>query len=223
MILINPQPFWDNFLLNQERFKYPSRLTPEEYRHWHNNLTDDLRMRSSEFLFTEITVDEQHHKARMIISAHGNTKCFEAVELMILSAPVIEGWEFVAFYPPAPAAAWARHNYPSITTRPEEMFFSPSELVPVAGRYNLVLYVPQNLPVNTALTGAATQMMFNILGEKTGGLYIRKVALCSFAEVSLQTQQTLLPFTELPAHIPVDGCSGLAVNGKGGIKPWRGR
>jgi hypothetical protein len=222
MILINPQPFWDKFLLNQEKLKYPSRFTPEEYQRWHRGLTDDLRMRTLEFLFTEIIVDEQHHAARMIVSAHGNTKCFEAVELIILSAPVIEGWEFVAFYPPAPAASWARHNYPSITTRPEEMFFSPSELVPVAGRYNLVLYVPQNVSINTALTGAATQMMFNILGEKTGGLYIRKVILCSLAEVSQQTQQTLLPFTELPAHISLDGCSVLSVTKKGGIKPWRG-
>lgn len=223
MILINPQLFWDWFSLNQEKFKYPSRLTPKEHLHWQKELTEDIRSRSLEFLFTEITVDEYNHQARMIISAHGNIKCFEAVELFILSAPVIEGWEFVAFYPPATAAACARHNYPSVITKPEEIFFSPSELVPANGQYNLVLYVPQSVAVNKELKGAATQMMFNILGEKTGGLYIRKVAVSSIAKASPQLQQTLLPFTELPAHIPLDTRSGLVVNHKGAIKPRRGR
>lgn len=208
---VNPQAFWEWFGKNQEKFKYPSRLNREEYLYWDRKLHAHLQFFSLRHLFADIIVEEQSNTARMILSAHGNPKGFSEVELFIAGAPDLEGWEFVAFYPPMPAAACTRHNYPSVTTTPEEIFFSPLQLALVNNLYNLELYVDEKVTISWEVKGAATQMMYMLLGEKTGGLYIRKVSVSYLGEVLPQVRPTLLPMTKLPEYIQLDDRSGLVV------------
>jgi hypothetical protein len=220
MMICNPWLFWTWFNKHHEKYKYPSRLTGKERLHWDQLLQREVYTLCFEHLFAEVICDEPAGQARMIISAHGNPKKFEKLELCMEAAPQIEGWEFQAFYPPMPAEAGYRHNYPSITTMPDEIWFSPVELIPDSGRYNLELYVHENVPVSWEMKGAATQMMFNLLGEKIGGLYVRKVAVNHLAEVAPDIQQTLVPMTKLSEYIKPDDRLGMSIDSQGGfIKP----
>jgi hypothetical protein len=212
--------FWDWFNKHHEKYKYPSRLSPKELVQWDKKLHKELWSLCFEHLFADITCDERANQAHMIVSAHGKAKKFEKLELCMEAAPFIEGWKFQALYPPIPAEAGTRHNYPSVTTRPHELWFSPLELAPVSGKFNVALYVEENVPVSWEIKGAATQMMFNLLGEKVGGLYVRKVAVRYLKEVAGDIKQTLLPMTRLPEYIKPDGRFGMSINPQGGfIKP----
>lgn len=217
VMFCNPRLFWDWFIRHHEKYKYPSRLSHKEFLHWEKMMQKELFTLCFEQLFVEITCDEPANRAHMIISAHGNPKKFEKLELCIEAAPNIEGWEFEAFYPPMSAEACTRHNYPSVTTTPDELWFSPLQLVPDSGRYNVELYVKENVPVSWEIKGAATQMMFTLLGEKTGGLYVRKVAVSHLAELAPAVRETLLPMTKLPEYIKPDGRYGMSINLRGGI------
>ncbi|MBO9567154.1 MAG: hypothetical protein J7621_30555 [Niastella sp.] len=220
MMICNPWLFWNWFIKHHEKYKYPSKLTSKERLHWDKLLQREVYTLCFEHLFAEVICDEPASKARMIISAHGNPKKFEKLELCMEAAPHIEGWEFQAFYPPMPAEAGTRHNYPSVTTMPDEIWFSPVELIPDSGRYNIELYVHENVPVSWEIQGAATQMMFNLLGEKIGGLYVRKVSVSHLTEVARNIQQTLLPMTKLPEYIKPDDRLGMSIDPQGGfIKP----
>lgn len=218
LTIANPPDFWKWFRKHQEKFKYPSRLTRKDDLHWNKKICSTLQSYSLSTLFVDLSVDEQNGHARMIISAHGDKQYFDMVELFVAAAPEMEGWEFVALYPPVPAGASIRHNYPSVTTTPAEIFFSPPQLAPVNGMYDLILYIDEKVPVNWEVKGAATQMMYNLLGEKTGGMYIRKVAVSSLEAALPELRQTFLPMTQLPEYIKLDNRSGLVVNPRGNIK-----
>ncbi len=224
MILIYPQRFWEWFVEHEQKFRYPSRLALLQQQHWDNELLESLNMASMKYLFAHVDANERNNTARMIISAHGKAALFETVELMVTAAPEIEGWEIVAFYPPMPAAMWTRHNYPSVTTGPEDIFFSPVQMVQVKGMYNLELYVDQKVNINWEVKGAVTQMMYAILGERMGGLYIRNVSVSDLETVSPGLLPGLLPMTKLPGYIQTDGRTTMSIDGQGGmVRPGGGK
>ncbi|WP_315815063.1 hypothetical protein [Paraflavitalea speifideaquila] len=58
------------------------------------------------------------------------------------------------------------HNYPSVAITPGDIWFSPLQMAPVKGMYNLELYTDKKALVDWEVTGAAKQMMYGLLGEK---------------------------------------------------------
>lgn len=224
MLLIYPQRFWEWFVEHELKFRYPSRLTQQQQQHWEKELLADLNLASLEYLFAHIDADEQNNTARMIISAHGKAALFETVELMVIAAPEMEGWEIGAFYPPLPEAMWTRHNYPSVTTGPENIFFSPVQMVQDKEKYDLALYVDQEVNINWEVKGAATQMMYAILGERIGGLYVRNVSVSHLETIAPELLPDLLPMTKLPEYIQEDGRTTMSVDGQGGmVRPGGGK
>lgn len=222
LFIANPDGFWEWFQKHLEKFKYPSRLSAKDYAYWNGELCSTLQSYSISTLFADVISDEPNNQARVIISAHGDARYFEMVELFVAGAPDMEGWEVVAFYPPMPAVDCIRHNYPSVTTTPDEIFFSPLQLGQVNGMYNLELYIDEKIPITWEVRGAASQIMYNLLGEKTGGLYIRKVSVSSLEAVLPGLRQSLLPMTQLSQYIQLDKRSVLVVNPVGKIKPGGG-
>ncbi len=99
MLWINPHHFWTWFQEHQEKFKYPSRLPGDQVIYWEKEMYGELMRYGFLNLFADITVDEPNNWARLVISAYGNKKYFESVEMLIEAAPKMEGWEFVALYP----------------------------------------------------------------------------------------------------------------------------
>lgn len=218
MIIAYPQGAWDWFKIHHEKLKYPSRLPAHDYRYWIKQFQKEVLNRTLTFLFVEVRAEESKHQAQMIFSAHGNPKYFDMVELMVLSAPVIDGWNYTAFYPPVSPQDCLHHNYPTIVATLNDLYFSPLELVQESGRYNLQLYTSENIVNETEWNGAASQMMFNLLGEKIGGLYIRRVRVTSLLQVPIEFKNDLVPFSKLPSYIQLDSRSGLSINGMGLLK-----
>jgi hypothetical protein len=204
MMFCNPRLFWEWFQKHHEKFKYPSRLKSQQLEYWEKEMHSEMLIFCLEQLFTDITCDEPNNRARMIISAHGKAKKFAKLELCAEAAPDIEGWEFIGYYPPMSAEDCMHHNYPSVTTTPAEFWFSPLQLLPVNDRYNLELYVDKKVEIDWEVKGAATQIMYGLLGERTGGLCVRKVTVSHLDAVLPALQQSLLPMTKLPEYIQAD-------------------
>jgi hypothetical protein len=66
-------------------------------------------------------------------------------------------------------------KYLDLTIDTNHIYFCPSALRPVAGQYDLVLYVPKYTRISEAYQEAMYSVVYNVLGERSAALDIRQV------------------------------------------------
>jgi hypothetical protein len=124
--------------------------------------------------------------------------------------------------PPMPAKGSLEKNFPSIDLEPKELFFAPDDLQPVDGRYNLDIYVKEDIVINEMLHAFAAQIVYNVLGEKTTGLSMGEIRISYLDDVPIEMRYTVVPLPQLPQHLPIEILTAYTINDKGELvqKPW---
>jgi hypothetical protein len=116
----DPQVFWDWFVANKDRYRNLDLPEPE-YDEVLLTLSNKLHEYHPELQYDIGLPDEDYEDAELVITADGVVEHFPAVATLVDAAPDIEGWEILAFIPPAGFAVAVQ--YEGIELDPEECLF----------------------------------------------------------------------------------------------------
>jgi hypothetical protein len=209
------QDFWDWFQQNSTRLLHPSKLPEQES----NSLFDEFFRRTNDYcggkITPEVVTDEENNRAFIIFTSYGDEQYFAPIEKLVAAAPSIEGWKFIALYPPMPANGRLAVDFPNLPITAEQFLFAPDELTITDGQYNLELYVEGFVEIDDELYTAVTAILFNVLGEKKMTLNMGYMVISYLEDLAPAVREKLIPLPELATYASDDIHTPLSVNGSG--------
>jgi hypothetical protein len=186
--------FWNWFSKNQQRLR-SFESNPDKY------LTELLNEAKKIKHGLAIELEpEKNGVINMTISADGNIELFELVRQVVAKAPVIKGWNFLAFRQRMPAAV-----VKEMSMRVGNVILDPSKMkfLPVIdhGTLNIVIYVSGVNEENyQQVAYAGLLLLDNILGEYDCVTKVHSYDFHEFPEKS-PDGPVPKPILELPAFV----------------------
>jgi hypothetical protein len=194
---LSPPQFWQWFKENNKAYLFINQVEPEIKE----NLLNAFMERLHEYcdkLYFEIG-GHPDEKQELIITADGNTDYFKQVEDLIMQAPQIEQWSFIAFIPPRDV--YFQMNYEGVILKPEEMWFQPliHQDDPSAIGLNICTRNYELVKNNEFFEPAVYKILDTILGEKVSALDVDYV---SFGQLPDDPEdEGMLELSLLPDYI----------------------
>jgi hypothetical protein len=130
---------------------------------------------------------------RMIVTVHGQTEHFNAVDAFISSAPKIGGWKFVALKQPLSFGAETAIQSGSAKLKVGDWRYAKSRNS--NGAFDFVIYVPNKISDDPeGFKRLFTRLTMDFLGERFASIVLGEVAV---RELTDDTPEGLLPFVDI--------------------------
>jgi hypothetical protein len=211
--------FWNWFQRNNTSYMSVANISKKEKRHLVDELCVHLKDYAYRGVYVDILYDKIHAQGSLIFTANGNRRHFDKIEKLVEKAPAIENWTFYALYPSMPAAYQIAHIYPGLEIDPDDIYFSPLQLQPNQGSYDLTFYIPEDVELSEAYLRAVEDIVYNLLGERSAVMDIYFIDVFYVQEASIEIQESLRNINELPAFIQSTTFSAFNVTQQGAIVP----
>ncbi|AXY73919.1 hypothetical protein D3H65_07965 [Paraflavitalea soli] len=209
--------FWAWFRRNQHHYLHFDALTPAAKAYWMAELQAHAAA-YHRFLapYLYYSLDPDHKRCKLVISALGRTKSFKAADRLIHKAPRLTAWDLVALMPAASPGEGIAEELATAGLRPDSFWFDVRERLDF--RKPFYVFVDTRLNHIYDLEDLAEQALFNVLGERVFGEHIEYVRIVLFSDVLPENMAFLAPLEELPGFMAARDLSGMVVGKDGGLQ-----
>lgn len=182
----------------------------EEYRDIYANdekkigyLLDEINMHlraCHKYLEAVVGVQEDTGEATLIITANGQARGFRQADRLVAKAPALANWKIQALQSPAEPGCLLDVFFPEVCIDPERLWFSVLYDGGPSSPKDIIVYSELYKPgVSALFENAVRLVLYNILGERLFGLYIRKIYIANLSEDP--DMDWVMRLRELPAYI----------------------
>ncbi len=208
--------FWAWFRRNQYHYLNYEELTPAAKAYWMAELQTHATA-YNRFLvpFLYCSLDRDHKRCKLVISAVGRTKSFKAVDRLINNAPRLAAWDLVALMPAAGPGEGIAEELAAAGLGAASFWFDVRETLHF--RKPFYVFVDTRQGQTYAMEDLAEQALFNVLGERVFGERIEYVRIVLFSDVLPENMAFLAPLEELPGFMIARDLSGMVVGKDGGL------
>lgn len=197
--------FWAWFRQHSTRYAQLPHEDDDVIIQWMEILHAHLRPYSQYHLSIDLDwlVDEEGG-SQLIVSARGVAEHFPTVEALVSRAPVIPGWQVVAFYPPQPDLRMIRQDLGDTGIDPYDLWFCPIELkhTPLNNKPFLTVYARVQTPVNAEYYQAVKAVLMNLLGERAATLELAGLRVLHYTGPSPCPGKQVFNLQVLPELLP---------------------
>lgn len=166
MDLLKGYRFWEWFLNNQVKYDRIDQLEEDEASALCDTINKVLRTYFPN-LYIEFDLTNPIEK-KFIITANGYVQYFEMVEDLVLMAPKLKGWRFIAFRP-AVEEYPIQLDYEGLRLSSDNLWFLASEEPGEPHQLAVIVLFKDYDPAKEDIYfRAANKMLFFLLGEKSG-------------------------------------------------------
>ena len=209
MIPLSKQHFWAWFSRHNDEYLDFKKKSKKDFKYWLNELNAHLRAYCKSFYFA-IGCDEE--ASVLIITANGNAKQFKKIEDFVAKAPPLAGWKFIALEGPRPIDFLLQSQIEESGIDPTELLFSFD--IDSANRVYLTMYHPLcNMENEELIFELGSRAVYNLLGERSFGLDIRKIRVANLSEAA---SGSVAKLEQLPACLGRSK-SGMEINADGNL------
>ena len=127
----------------------------------------------------------------LIITVHGQTEYFDAVDAFVASAPKIQGWTFIALKPPSPFTPTTEIRTGNVQLKAGDWLYSKSR--GIDGTFDFVIYIPNQVSDDPKGYGRLfVQLITDALGERFASKAMGGIQVLPLTD---DAPKDLLPFT----------------------------
>lgn len=178
--------YWEWFLSEQARLS----AQPEEER------VDELYeavCKIDDQLAILAAADPSH--IEVIFTAHGDRSLMPVVSELVAAAPVVPGWTFVAFKPPAGESF--THQRAGVSVRSTQIRFMPMESRSNPSAIGVKLFVPRSVIEHDE----CEDVVWNVFMTAAGELLASQVAHLEPRDIAETTVEASLPLSDLARYL----------------------
>jgi len=189
------QEFWNWFASNSEAYTFLDEVDEVAKEKLMDDLLEHLH-KYSDALYFEIG-GMPGEDLELVITAEGNIDYFDEVENLIINAPLISGWRFIALK--QPAGENFTTEWDGLELRTADMRFFPAAEAE-KNEFGITVYLENYDAIKNAeiLETMVLKILDTILGERS---FAKDIASVEISPLPDDTQKKLLPLIELPGYI----------------------
>ncbi len=189
--------FWKWFEKNNNAYLFLNQVDENEKERLLDELLDNLHNYCDKLYFEAGGHPDETQE--LIISAEGDINYFNKVEELILNAPKIKNWKFIAFIPPKDSDF--EINFENVILNPNEIWFMPIEKKDDENWFGIEVCIKNHdlIKDKDYFTSAIYKVVETIVGEKSFALDIDYLETEQLPENPEEVG--LIELSELPQYI----------------------